>query len=404
MRRSNPLASLLLSAVFVSLELVSAEISVAQGENEFLTLCGGGTGALPSPFIRDGSSIYYSAANGRVGINTTNPLAELDVNGIIRGTGFSLGNQSLDQRYLRADTPQSVTGANIDPTTVQRRITGVCTGSQSYITAVREDGGVECSSSPTGLNLQPFVSYEFGPAFVEATSGSATTLLRRRYIARGYLRSLPDGELETRTILHEDIREAGTNSGVIAIPDVSPLGENSKVICDTGYNRVTSLSIFSSSCFARLTNIGAVVAYFQAPVAPHQLPILRSAVSNPAFTSFAKCGQYPLDAPYSDRQSNQSADANGACYGTRIAVVGNVPFIGDGVPTPVPGQGIAAEPATATQICRMRGYISYATYSVAGYNSCGDNALYLWNGTDFQLRSACGLPGRITALSCIRFE
>ena len=47
-----------------------------------LTMCGGGTGGLPTPWTRTGSDIYYNT--GRVGVKTATPGADLHVNGSLR--------------------------------------------------------------------------------------------------------------------------------------------------------------------------------------------------------------------------------------------------------------------------------------------------------------------------------
>jgi hypothetical protein len=47
-----------------------------------LTMCGGGTGGLPTPWTKTGSDIYYNT--GRVGVKTATPGADLHVNGTLR--------------------------------------------------------------------------------------------------------------------------------------------------------------------------------------------------------------------------------------------------------------------------------------------------------------------------------
>ena len=98
---------------------------VAQS-NEFLTMCGGGTGALPSPWQRNGQNISYSA--GDVGINTTSPQADLDVNGTIRANNLTIGvgqNQS-DLNLILSNAATACAGANQSIKTIASDGTVIC--------------------------------------------------------------------------------------------------------------------------------------------------------------------------------------------------------------------------------------------------------------------------------------
>ena len=96
--------------------------SAQSEDSDYLTMCGGGIGALPSPWQRFGSDLAYSA--GQVGIGTNSPSASLDVNGEIRANNLLVGGQP-----------------------VQQRITGSCPSGQ-FITAIATNGTVSCAPPP----------------------------------------------------------------------------------------------------------------------------------------------------------------------------------------------------------------------------------------------------------------
>ncbi len=71
--------------------------------DDFLTMCGGGIGALPSPWTRNGDVLSY--LEGDVGINTSTPQSTLDVNGTIRANDIILNTPSGDQHLNAVGSP-----------------------------------------------------------------------------------------------------------------------------------------------------------------------------------------------------------------------------------------------------------------------------------------------------------
>jgi hypothetical protein len=87
-----------------------------------LTMCGGGTGGLPTPWTRTGSDIYYNT--GRVGVKTATPGADLHVNGSLRfQTMSSCGRLSTNpagdvvcSSYADGDITDVLAGSGISVT------------------------------------------------------------------------------------------------------------------------------------------------------------------------------------------------------------------------------------------------------------------------------------------------
>lgn len=110
--------------------LVIALSATSAQADDFLTMCGGGTGALPSPWQRSGNDVSYTTGN--VGIGTETPTATLDVNGTIKA------NDAL-----------------INGLPVQSRVSGTCPEG-SAIREVKADGAVNCGSLSGGINIETY--------------------------------------------------------------------------------------------------------------------------------------------------------------------------------------------------------------------------------------------------------
>ena len=71
----------------------SLGVEASAQNNDYLTLCGGGIGALPTQWTRSGSNLSYS--DGNVGIATNTPQYTLDVNGTINAREYRLNGELL---------------------------------------------------------------------------------------------------------------------------------------------------------------------------------------------------------------------------------------------------------------------------------------------------------------------
>lgn len=314
--------------------------SSSSAGSEFLTLCGGGTGALPSPFQRNGADIYYTAINGRVGIGTSTPQAELDVNGTIRARGLQL------------------------------------------------DGPVQ------------YVTYEIAPATTTRTVGAAVT----RYVSLGYARSVPGGNWETRLILRQldatDPSPLGENSNTVCDTGYltitgSNFSPTTCVVPDLSGTPVPVISYFVAPFGEHRFPVLRVGSYVRSGATFAPATCSQYTLDTPFSDRLTAQGAASALCTGAGRMEFAAINATTIVNGV---LAGYAPP--DSI---VAGEGVRADAVSARRVCQIAGYTGYVNYAVSTYNSCSNNALYFWNGTIFARTGACGQPGRFSdTVICFR--
>ena len=132
----------------------------AEAQDDLLTLCGEGTGGLPTAWAREDGKIHYT--DGNVGIGTDNPTHELTVDGTVNATKFLRDGVDLDSHYVNIDENNSISSnmivngtvkdQDVDSGDIQLRVSESCPAGSS-IRKIREDGTVVCNAAGSGIEI-----------------------------------------------------------------------------------------------------------------------------------------------------------------------------------------------------------------------------------------------------------
>ena len=150
----------------------------AVAQTQPLTLCGEGTGGLPSAWTRDGSDLFTSGGN--VGVNESDPSHTLDVGGTVNADQYLLDGTPLDDLYVNEAEADSrfvnegqanaidssmivdgaIGGTDVDKEEVQLRVGAHCPVGEA-IRLIGHNGGVKCQPVPSLNSTWTSPTYHF---------------------------------------------------------------------------------------------------------------------------------------------------------------------------------------------------------------------------------------------------
>jgi hypothetical protein len=211
----------------------------------------------------------------------------------------------------------------------------------------------------------------------------------QKFVALGSYKLGADGKVLHRVV----VRKGATG-------DTSPFLENSPTLFDSG---IKSDAEMKTSRFYQKTGPVDMIVWLTPGTGRHKFPMLRAVVGNAQTRIMTNCGQGVIDAPFTDNVNSQVPAVGGACsFGSKITyAVASFTNLGISVGA---GVRISADPNTVAKVCQVNGFEGASVVNAKAFASCTNNTIVKWNGTAWQVLSACASNSGLDAgdLTCYK--